>query len=213
MLSVSVKNELKIHDLEETTSVPTSNQASIVKLNSRNGTRNSIPTINSTQSNTKDSLISSKQSINRRNSSLTVSDNKTIDTASLQKKQLISKDREIAGFWKQLRILTWKNLVLSKRNACGLLTEILAPLFIIIILIVIRYFIDATQNYDQANGLYNVFDLFPITNTSNATLLLYYPNNSFIQGIVNNSVTLIKMRKPFFNVNCKYKLFAVFDKL
>ena len=118
-------------------------------------------------------------------------------------KSLISRDREIAGFRQQFLILSWKNLILSKRSLCGLITEIVVPILTVFILLVLRYFVDATQYTDQSNAPYNVLDLFPITtNTSNTTMLLYYPNNVFIRGIVNQTVSLIKLRKPFFNVTC-----------
>ena len=116
-----------------------------------------------------------------------------------EKKQSTQANRKVAGFWKQLGILTWKNLALSRRNICGLLTEILCPLFIIVLLIIIRYFVTVTAVSDQNNRVTNVLDALPITNNTNATLLLYYPNTTFIKNIISNAALLIKTRKPFFN--------------
>jgi hypothetical protein len=142
---------------------------------------------------TRASLVS-----NEKNKSLT-SMNQSKDQNST--KNLISKDRKIAGFRQQFIILSWKNLILSKRSVCALITEIVAPILTVLILLVLRYFVDSIQYSDQSNTAYNVLDLFPITaNTSNTTMLYYYPSNSFIQGIMTQAVTLIKRRKPFFNV-------------
>jgi hypothetical protein len=106
------------------------------------------------------------------------------------------KNRKLAGFWRQLWILTWKNLILSKRNICGLISEILCPLFIVALLIIIRYYVTATQSYDQINALYNVLDIMPVTNTTNTTTILYYPNSSAIELIMNYSIQLLNSRKP-----------------
>jgi hypothetical protein len=136
---------------------------------------------------------------NEKNKSLTSMNPSKEDHNST--KNLISKDREIAGFRQQFLILSWKNLILSKRSVCALITEIVAPILTVLILLVLRYFVDSIQYSDQSNTAYNVLDLFPITaNTSNTTMLYYYPSNSFIQGIMTQAVTLIKLRKPFFNV-------------
>ena len=116
------------------------------------------------------------------------------------------KNRQLAGFWGQLRILTWKNLILSKRSLCGLLIEILCPLFIVALLIVIRYFVTAIQNYDQVNDLYNVLDIMPVTNTTNTTTILFYPNNSAIELILNYSIQLINLRKPFVQFTRQFKI-------
>ena len=127
----------------------------------------------------------------------------TLDLNKLSNR--INENRRIAGIWKQFSILTWKNLILSRRNACGLVTEILCPLIVILILIVIRYFVDVTQYEDQANASNNVLDLLPITpnSTSNASLLLYYPNTPIVYNIITNAVSLIKLRKPYFNASSK----------
>ena len=122
------------------------------------------------------------------------------------KSSVIIQNRKLAGFWNQLAILTWKNLILTKRNMCGLLTEILCPLFIIALLIIIRYFVTAKQSYDETNALYNVIDIMPITNKTNATLLLYYPNNSLIQTIVTNAVSIIRLRKPSMRLDSEFFL-------
>jgi hypothetical protein len=111
------------------------------------------------------------------------------------------KKHQIVGYFGQLRILTWKNLILSKRNLCGLLSEILLPIILVAFLILIRYFVDVVRNNDQITPTSNVIDLIPFRNQSR--LLLYYPDNAFIEGIVSGAAALINLRKPLFNITGK----------
>ena len=131
--------------------------------------------------------------------------NAVIDEIELTKSSHQNKNRKLAGFRQQFNILTWKNLILSKRNKCGLITEIFCPFFILLLLIIIRYFVDATQINDQSFIPKNVLDVFPITNATNSTLLLYYPNNTFIESIMKQAVSIIKQHKPYLNVTGKCK--------
>jgi hypothetical protein len=133
---------------------------------------------------------------------------KSLEAEETMPKKIVLNDRKLAGFWQQFAILSWKNLILSRRNVCGLITEIACPIFIVIILVVIRYFVDASRYDDQTNGLYNVLDIFPLSNTTKQ--LLYYPNNTFIRGIVDNAVAIIKTRKPAFTPTGYYRFFLSF---
>jgi hypothetical protein len=109
-----------------------------------------------------------------------------------------TNERKMVGFGGQLRILLWKNWILSKRNTCGLISEILVPIFIILFLILMRYLIDVIQYGDQINRASNVIDLFMSPNAPNKTgkTIMYYPNNSLIQSIVVGAVGLIQYRTP-----------------
>lgn len=221
MSSQKTKVDIKLQDLELEDNV--SYQTPAISTNRKNSTqiRNEPAQVSNPIVASRESIVSNG-SLNtskiKRNSLITNEKNKSLSDAELgldqrSNKSLIKKDREIAGFSKQFAILSWKNLILSKRNVCGLVTEILCPIFTIVILLVIRYFVDASIYTDQSNTAYNVLDLFPITiNTTNTTMLLYYPNNAFIQGIINQSVALIKLRKPFFNVTGLY-IYCFFWKL
>jgi hypothetical protein len=55
--------------------------------------------------------------------------------------KMIQKEhkQELAGFFGQLRILLWKNTVLFRRNISGTLSEIIYPMFFVLL---IRYFVD-----------------------------------------------------------------------
>ena len=127
--------------------------------------------------------------------------NRVNDNKMATPKQL----RKISGFFMQLRILAWKNLILTWRNMCGLIAEMGATLGVIALLIIIRSFVGVYYYSAQTNSLSNVFDLYSPTAYSTPTpLLLYYPNNTFIKGIVTNAVSIIQKRVPIFNPTSLY---------
>lgn len=106
-------------------------------------------------------------------------------------------DRKVVGFFKQLLILFWKNSILFKRNILGTLVEIIAALVFVLILIFLRYFVDSVRFADQTNIARSVFDT--INATTNRSLILYYPNNTYVKDLITNAYFLIKTRKPSFN--------------
>ena len=107
--------------------------------------------------------------------------------------------RQVAGFVKQIRLLAWKNLLLSIRNIGAFILEILAPILVIGILVLIRYFASVFSYPAQSNSLANVFDLF--SPTTDSPIILYYPNNNFVRNIVTNAVSIIQSNVPSFNPN------------
>ena len=123
-----------------------------------------------------------------------------IDTIPVTQNEFESANHKIAGLWNQFKIITWKNFILSKRNLFNLFAEIFGPLLVIMTLLVIRYFTHAVKYQEKSNDLSNVFDLFPETNK---TILLYYPNNTFIEDIISQVINLIKKRKSFSNITGK----------
>nr|QUF59430.1 ATP-binding cassette transporter Abca3-like2 [Brachionus angularis] len=110
------------------------------------------------------------------------------------------KDRKVVGFFRQTLILLWKNGILFKRNVSGTLVEILVSLLFVFILIFLRFFVDSTKYNEQSfvsNPIRNVLDAVNVT--TKRSLILYYPNNSFVQEIVTNAYYFIKKQKPNFN--------------
>ena len=129
-----------------------------------------------------------------------------IDTIPVTQNEFESENRKIASTVKQqvyginFQIITWKNFILSQRNLFNLFAEIFGHVLVIITLLVIRYFTHAVKYQEKSNDLSNVFDLFPETNK---TILLYYPNNTFIEDIISQVINLIKKRKSFSNITGK----------
>ena len=105
---------------------------------------------------------------------------------------------QIAGFFRQIYILLWKNAKLTLRNRSSTLIEIFGPLIFFAVIIVIRYYVDKYDYQDQDNeNLVDVFDLMPIY--IRRTRLVFYPPNFFIQNLIENAVAYIQLRQPFFN--------------
>jgi hypothetical protein len=108
--------------------------------------------------------------------------------------------RKVVGFFRQIVILLWKNSILFRRNISGTLAEILAAFIFLFILLLIRFFADSTKINDQSYIKNPTFNLLSIINaTTNRELIMYYPNNSFVEELVTNAYQLIKSRKPNFN--------------
>lgn len=62
------------------------------------------------------------------------------------------------------------------------------------------------------NPTLGVFDLMNFTNRS---LIYYYPNNTFIQSIVNNSRNLLKNKNSDMNITCNFlylEFFKIFNQ-
>jgi hypothetical protein len=117
-------------------------------------------------------------------------------TFSSNENESIENKNRIAGFFKQIRILLWKNYILSKRNKIGLNSELLAPICMLLILLIIRIAVSVDYNKEQNFDSKNVLDYF---NNSNRDLVLYYPNNTFIESIVNRGMEFIKKKHSWFN--------------
>ena len=108
--------------------------------------------------------------------------------------------RKVVGIFRQIVILLWKNSILFRRNISGTLAEILAAFVFLFILLLIRFFADSTKINDQSYVKNPTFNLLSIINaTTNRELIMYYPNNTFVEELVTNAYQLIKSRKPNFN--------------
>ncbi len=136
-------------------------------------------------------------------------------TKSIANGQMASQEeRKIAGRFRQCIIMFWKNSLLFRRNVWGTLAELLMAFLFCLIILLLRFFIDLTVFPDQSSVnttstsilSYNpVLSPFNLVNSSNRTQIYYYPNNSFILGLVTNAYTLINAVKPSFNATCKIK--------
>jgi hypothetical protein len=107
------------------------------------------------------------------------------------------KPQKVAGFLKQVSILTWKNSILIRRKKLSTILEIVLSLLFISMLLTIRYFVEKVPIPDQFNPIYNVMDYFQVFTGKN--LILYYPNNPLIQRIIMNAYDFIRTRKPWLN--------------
>ncbi len=109
--------------------------------------------------------------------------------------------RAIAGFFRQLWIMIWKNWILTKRNIVGTLGECILAFVFILIILMIRVFIDADYYAVQTNNETNILSQF---NASQGQyLVLYYPDNNYIKGVVTAAFNLIKTQVSSLNVTSK----------
>lgn len=113
---------------------------------------------------------------------------------------------KLAGFFRQLKILLWKNSLLFQRKKLATLSEILLALSFISMLLIIRYFVEKVYIPDQTNPVYNAIDYFQVISGKN--LILFYPNNPFIERIVSNAYEIIKARKNWLNATVQAAEFA-----
>lgn len=112
----------------------------------------------------------------------------------------VQDERKVVGFFRQSVILFWKNGLLFRRNISGTIAEIFVALLFLLILVFMRFFVDSNKYEDQNSTTNPLRYLMTTINvTSNRNLIMYYPNNAYIQGIVENAYQMIKLIVPAFN--------------
>jgi hypothetical protein len=105
---------------------------------------------------------------------------------------------KLAGLFRQIRILIWKNLITLSRNKFATLVELFCPLFFSSFLLVIRHFIERIEYKDYYNVPINVFNFNEEFNVKTRRYVLYYPNNPFIKDLVTKAMRLITAKNPKF---------------
>ena len=93
-----------------------------------------------------------------------------------------------AGKGRQFLLLFWKNWVIQKRKVCCTITELLIPMFLALILVLIRLAVDADQKTDPITWAdFDVNDLPLGLESPNATRqwrLAYAPDNDVTQRLM-----------------------------
>ena len=113
----------------------------------------------------------------------------------------MSNDKQeyrIARFPKQILILVWKNLLLSRRNLFGTVLEMLCPYLFISFMLVIRSFMERIRLTSQFNMPTSVLDVRLGSFNQTRNLILYFPNTNFVRRLVDNAVNLIVQNNPGF---------------
>jgi hypothetical protein len=108
---------------------------------------------------------------------------------------------KIAGLARQVYILSWKNVLLARRNYVGTALEVLSPFIFIAFMVIIRYFIERFKYDDEfIPSMAQTSDILSLFNqTGSRDLVLYYPNNDLIKTLVENAVVFIRSSNPRFN--------------
>lgn len=110
------------------------------------------------------------------------------------------KEHQVVGVGRQILILMWKNGLLFRRNKLGTICEILVALLFVFILVFLRFFVDSTHFDDQDYRRNPAVPVISNINvTTNRSLIMYWPDNVFVQSVVSNAYDLIKAQKPDFN--------------
>lgn len=93
-------------------------------------------------------------------------------------------ERKIAGFFRQITIILWKNAILFSRNISGLICELLFSISSVLLFLVLVYYIvpqyEEKTEYRAENPIQYAYD----DDVNNSTLFYFYPNNDFIKQIV-----------------------------
>jgi hypothetical protein len=116
-----------------------------------------------------------------------------------------TKPLEIASNWRQFCMLTWKNLILIRRNLLGTLFELTLSIFFVFTLLLIRNIVERIYVPEQIYPAYYIIDYFQ--NAVGHNLILFYPNNSMIYEVVQHAYNLIKSRKLWLNLSSLNRFF------
>jgi hypothetical protein len=126
------------------------------------------------------------------------------------------KPLKIANLFKQVLILMGKNFIMFRRNLVATLVEIICPILFLLILFIMRYFVEKImypQQYNMARS-YRSLILSPLSSTQSKqpkqsrNLVLFYPNTSFIQDLVNKTVQSLAEYNFDFDPKSKYIYFS-----
>ena len=124
------------------------------------------------------------------------------------------KPLKIANLAKQVLILIGKNFIMFRRNLVSTLVEIICPILFLLILFIMRYFVEKIMYPQQYNMGRNYKSL--ILQSAQQTfmqqkqprnLVLFYPNTSFIQDLVNKTVQSLAEYNFDFDPKSKYIYF------
>lgn len=99
---------------------------------------------------------------------------------------------KIAGFFRQILIITWKNLMLYKQNISGLICEIVFSCLFTLIFVLLVYYSNP-RHLDKRNmNPQNVIAYMQSKDFINTTDFYYHPNNEFTHKIIENSYKMLK---------------------
>lgn len=109
------------------------------------------------------------------------------------------KPLKIANLPTQVLILMGKNFIMFRRNIIATIVEIICPILFLLILFIMRYFVEKIvypEQFNQARSYLAFF--YPPQNSQIRNQVLYYPNTDFIQDLINKTVqTLVDFNYEF----------------
>ena len=120
------------------------------------------------------------------------------------------EEHHVVGFFRQCIIIVWKNSILFKRNVSGTISELFVSLFFCFLILLMRYIVDVNVYADQ-NSTTNpsTYLISNMISRGNRSLILYYPDNSYVKSIVYSAITIISALKPLSNITSNTKRFIL----
>nr|UOU03317.1 ATP-binding cassette subfamily A3-like 4 [Brachionus rubens] len=112
----------------------------------------------------------------------------------------MAQNRRIAGFFRQIQIISWKNLLLYRQNISGLVCEILFSCLFTLIFVVLVYYSRPVKTYGKDFNPIKPMVYFKNDEIVNTTDYYYYPNNQFIREIVVKSTDKFLKFNQFLNL-------------
>ena len=122
---------------------------------------------------------------------------------------LNSNNRKIAGLFKQILIISWKNGILFRRNKFGFVCELLFSSLFTFIFVILVYYSSPTYGPRNNPHLENVIVESKISLAPDflTFIFYYYPSNKFIENVVETSISKLNFNKnsmrliPSYNIS------------
>lgn len=105
------------------------------------------------------------------------------------------------SLFNQFIILTWKNILIIKRNPIGPFVEIFLSLIFISFILILRNFVEIIFYSPISNPTYDIIDFFH--KTASQDLILFYPNTPLVQNIVFRAFRVIRSQKFWLHLSSK----------
>jgi hypothetical protein len=115
-----------------------------------------------------------------------------------------TNNKEMAGFFKQLLLILWKNLLIIKQNKTGLVCELLFSSLFTFIFVALVYFYNPQvvpkQFIDFESAIRS--NLVDFTRLHEPPLdLYYYPNTHSVKTLVSNAYAVLKLKNTYLKLN------------
>jgi hypothetical protein len=131
--------------------------------------------------------------------------NKSLNSSSEKKTEV--NELQPATFGRQLRVLAWKSILITRRNFIHFLFEVVLSFMFVFMLIVVRYFVEKVYYEEQASSAYNVVDFF--YKYIGQDTIVFYPDTPVVNNIINRALKFLKSQKYWLTINsmliCLYK--------
>lgn len=113
-----------------------------------------------------------------------------------------SKHGTSAGFFRQLGVLMLKNLLIIRSSFIQFTFEIVLSISFILMLLVVRNFVERILVHEQPNSAYNVIDFF--YKYIGQDTIMFYPDTPVVRNIISRAFLFIKTQKYWLSLFSKF---------